>query len=212
MGYLRLATKVGIIVDDSTEPIQWQIQDAVGSVVLGGSTAVYGLDGASGDFLHHADFSPLSDLGTYKLVADSIGGSLEFHIAPTLYPDLPHEAINYFYFHRLGTVIEGRHLVDDRYARAALHPDDTSVPPYPGWCSTCDRFNVSGSWADAGTLLSRICVKHTYSLLINPCLFHPTRRLWCLHCKSCHFCLDAAKLARDVSDGLQGWRFEFARE
>ena len=44
----------------------------------------------------------------------------------------------------------GEHLIDDRYARAALHPEDTAVPPYPGWCEGCNDFDLLGSWADAG--------------------------------------------------------------
>ena len=150
MGYLRFATKIGIIVDDSTNPIAWQVQDAAGSVVASGMTNVHGNDDASGDHVHQADFSSLSDLGAYKLVADSIGGSLEFHIAPSLYPNLPLEAMNYFYFHRMGMEIQGQHLIDDRYARAALHPEDTTIPAYSGWCPTCDDFDLFGSWADAG--------------------------------------------------------------
>lgn len=151
VGYLRLATKVGVIVDDSTDPLEWQVQDAVdGSVVVDGTTMVYGLDDASGDHVHHADFSSLSEQGAYKLIVDRIGASLEFQIAPRLYPDLPLEAMNYFYFHRLGMEIEGEYLVDERYARAALHPADTAVPAYPGWCSTCSDFDLLGSWADAG--------------------------------------------------------------
>jgi endoglucanase len=46
--------------------------------------------------------------------------------------------------------ILAEHLIDERYARIALHPDDTAVPPYPGWCSGCDDFDLLGSWADAG--------------------------------------------------------------
>ena len=151
VGYLRFADKVGVVVDPSTSPLDWQIQDSAGNVVEAGSTTVYGNDDASGDHVHQADFSSLQSLGAYKLVVDSIGSSLEFHIAPSLYPNLPHEAMNYFYFHRMGDIdIEGQHLIDDRYARAALHPLDTSVPPYNGWCATCDNFDLQGSWADAG--------------------------------------------------------------
>eukprot|EP00581_Thalassiosira_minuscula_P028458 CAMPEP_0183754816 /NCGR_PEP_ID=MMETSP0739-20130205/3731_1 /TAXON_ID=385413 /ORGANISM="Thalassiosira miniscula, Strain CCMP1093" /LENGTH=1540 /DNA_ID=CAMNT_0025991459 /DNA_START=38 /DNA_END=4660 /DNA_ORIENTATION=+ len=150
VGYLRFASKVGVVVDSSTTPLEWQVQDAAGSVIVSGMTSVYGNDGASADHVHQADFSSLSDLGAYKLVVDGIGSSFEFHIAPSLYPNLPHEAMNYFYFHRMGMEIEGQHLIDDRYARAALHPADTNVPAYPGWCSTCDDFDLFGSWADAG--------------------------------------------------------------
>ena len=129
VGYLPLATKVGIIVDDSADALEWQVQDASGSVVLSGTTAVYGDDGASGDHVHQADFSPLSDLGAYRLVVARIGGSLEFRVAPILYPNLLHKAMNYFYFHCIGIEVEGKHLIDGRYARAALHPGDTCVPP-----------------------------------------------------------------------------------
>ena len=67
--------------------------------------------------------------------------------------------------------ILAEHLIDERYARIALHPEDTAVPAYPGWCSGCDDFDLlgklmaaiqnmhwrvsyycllAGSWADAG--------------------------------------------------------------
>lgn len=151
VGYLRYASKVGVIVDSSSTPLEWQIQDAVGAVVLAGLTIPFGFDDASEDEVHQADFSDLEDLGVYKLVVDGIGASLEFAIAPSLYSNLPHEAMNYFYFHRMGPdPILGEHLIDDRYSRAALHPADGAVPAYPGWCETCDDFDLLGSWADAG--------------------------------------------------------------
>ena len=81
--------------------------------------------------------------------------------------------MNYFYFHRMGPDdILAEHLIDERYARIALHPEDTAVPAYPGWCTGCDDFDLlgklmaeilenfrfvclivllsAGSWADAG--------------------------------------------------------------
>ena len=37
--------------------------------------------------------------------------------------------MNYFYFHRMGPDdILAEHLIDERYARIALHPEDTAVP------------------------------------------------------------------------------------
>jgi len=150
VGYLRFATKVGVIVDSSTSPIGWQIQNHSGSVVLSGVTTVYGDDAASGDHVHKADFTALNELGAYRLVAEGIGSSFEFNIATSLYPDLPHEAMNYFYFHRMGEDILAEHLIDGRYARTALHPGDSSVPPYNGWCVSCANFDLKGSWADAG--------------------------------------------------------------
>eukprot|EP00804_Cyclotella_cryptica_P004998 CCRYP_018313-RB/>CCRYP_018313-RB protein AED:0.03 eAED:0.03 QI:1251/1/1/1/0.81/0.83/12/1175/1018 len=150
LGYLKFATKIGVVIDSSTSPLAWQIQDTSGFVMLNGVTTVYGHDDASGDHVHHADFSSLREIGSYRLVVNSIGASLIFEIAHSLYPELPHDAMNYFYFHRMGQEIPGKHLVDARYARPALHLGDSSLPPYPGWCNTCSNFDLRGSWADAG--------------------------------------------------------------
>ncbi|KAL3781701.1 hypothetical protein HJC23_009919 [Cyclotella cryptica] len=125
LGYLKFATKIGVVIDSSTSPLAWQIQDTSGFVMLNGVTTVYGHDDASGDHVHHADFSSLREIGSYRLVVNSIGASLIFEIAHSLYPELPHDAMNYFYFHRMGQEI-------------------------PGWCNTCSNFDLRGSWADAG--------------------------------------------------------------
>ena len=45
-----------------------------------------------------------------KFVVDGIGSLLEFQVAPSLYPGLPHEAMNYFYFHCMGMESLGEHL------------------------------------------------------------------------------------------------------
>ncbi len=150
IGYLLGGTKIGVVVHGSTSPLAWEVRDAVTeAVVLAGQTTVYGTDWASQDHLHHADFTALSALGSYKLV---VGGdeSVVFDVAPNLYTTLPYEAMNYFYFHRMGTDIEKAYLDDDRFDHAALHPGDSSIPPYSGWCGTCANFDLFGSWADAG--------------------------------------------------------------
>ena len=84
VGYLRYATKIGVIVDDSTVSREFQVQDSTGSVLLTGTTSVYGADGASEDNVHQADFTGLETLGAYRLVVGGIGSSLEFSIAPNL--------------------------------------------------------------------------------------------------------------------------------
>lgn len=150
IGYLLGATKIGVAVDASTTPLAWEVRDAAtNAVVLAGQTTVFGNDSASGDHLHHADFTALSTLGTFKLVV-GVDESVPFEVAPNLYTDLPYEAMNYFYFHRMGVDVEKAHLDDDRFDHPALHPGDVAIPPYDGWCSTCDDFDVFGSWADAG--------------------------------------------------------------
>ena len=148
VGYLLGGAKVAVIVNPSVTPLSWEVRDAAsGALAMSGVTTVYGSDQASGDHLHHADFSALNALGTYKVVVGA-DESVPFEVAPNLYADLPYQAMNYFYFHRLGMDVED--LDDDRFDRAALHPGDVSIPPYAGWCATCADFDVFGSWADAG--------------------------------------------------------------
>lgn len=91
VGYLRAATKVGVIVSSASTPLEWQVQDDSGSVVLSGLTTPFGLDEASGDKVHQADFSQIEQLGSFRLVVDGVGSSLTFSVAPSLYPNLPHE-------------------------------------------------------------------------------------------------------------------------
>ena len=93
IGYLKFSTKIGVVVDASESPLEWQIQDSSGSVVLGGLSTVHGYDDASEDHIHHADFSALREIGSYRLVVDSVGASLLFNIAPTLYPELIHSKL-----------------------------------------------------------------------------------------------------------------------
>ena len=148
VGYLKDTSKIGVIVSSSTSPISWSVQDATtGVAIASGTTTVYGDDPASGDNVHQADFSSLTDIGSYRLVVNGVGESVVFAVSPSLYTNLPHEAMNYFYFHRMGIDIKKEHLVDDRYDRGAIHPGDNNIPPYSGWCSECDDFDIRGSWA-----------------------------------------------------------------
>ena len=105
VGYLRAATKVGVIVSSASTPLEWQVQDDSGSVVLSGSTTPFGFDEASGDNVHQADFSQIEQLGSFRLVVDGIGSSLTFSIAPSLYPDLPHEVSAFHCIHKPSCLI-----------------------------------------------------------------------------------------------------------
>jgi endoglucanase len=150
IGYLLGSPKIAVVVNASATPVAFEVRDAsTQAVVLSGQTTVYGNDWASGDHVHHADMTALAALGSYKLVVGA-DESVVFDVAPNLYTNLPHEAMNYFYFHRLGVDALKAHLIDDRFDRGALHPGDASIPPYSGWCGTCSNFDLLGSWADAG--------------------------------------------------------------
>jgi endoglucanase len=151
IGYLTGADKVATVVAAATTPLAWQLRDAdAGALAASGTTRVYGADRASGDHVHQADFSSVTRPGAYRLTVDGAGTSVPFAIQNTaLYPRLGHEGMQYFYFHRMGTPVEGRYLQSGAHAHAALHPGDASVPCYANWCAG-ERLNVAGSWADAG--------------------------------------------------------------
>lgn len=150
IGYLPQADKVSTIISSSTSPLSWELRSVSdGTVAASGSTSVYGNDPASGDHVHHANFSSVQEEGTYVLWVEGEGESVPFRIGTDLYPNLPQEAMNYFYFHRMGTPVEAQYLPDPAFAHEALHPGDEAITCYNDWCSG-DVLNVRYSWADAG--------------------------------------------------------------
>lgn len=157
IGYASGADKIATVVAAATTALTWQLKDGKGRTVASGTTRVVGADKASGDHVHHADFSRATGQGTHRLTVEGVGTSVPFAITgKPLYPDLGREAMRYFYFHRMGSPVEAEHLQYPAHAHDALHSGDKSVPCYKNWCGKDgesgeeQRLNVAGSWADAG--------------------------------------------------------------
>ncbi|WP_155375348.1 glycoside hydrolase family 9 protein [Catellatospora vulcania] len=150
IGYLTGADKIATVVATGGARA-WQVRQASGgTAVASGTTTVYGSDRASGDTVQQADFTALTTPGDYVLWVDGVGTSVPFTIsASSLYPALGREAMQYFYFHRMGAAVDGQFLQNAGHAHAALHPGDESVPCFNSWCGS-QRLNVRYSWADAG--------------------------------------------------------------
>ncbi|WP_329379588.1 hypothetical protein [Streptomyces sp. NBC_01716] len=115
-----------------------------------------GADKASGDHVHQADFSGATGEGIRRLTVTGAGTSVPFTVTrKPLYPDLGRQAMQYFYFHRMGTPVKAEHLQHAAHAHTALHPGDNSAPCYKNWCGKDSRsgkeqrLDVAGSWADA---------------------------------------------------------------
>lgn len=150
VGYFPAADKVASVINSSTSPLNWEVREASsGNVAANGSTSVYGQDQASGDHIHHADFSSVQAEGNYVLWVEGEGESVPFTIGTDLYQNLPAEAMNYFYFHRMGEDIQASYLPNSAFARQALHPGDDQISCYNDWCNG-DVLDVRYSWADAG--------------------------------------------------------------
>lgn len=149
IGYLPGADKIASIVSSSTSPLAWELRKDSGAAAAQGQTHVYGMDQASSDHIHHADFSAITEQGTYRLWVSGLGESVPFVISSDLYPSLPNEAMEYFYFHRMGVDVEAQYLSNPAFAHKALHPGDSSIGCFSNWCGN-ERLNVKNSWADAG--------------------------------------------------------------
>ncbi|MFV2021052.1 glycoside hydrolase family 9 protein [Micromonospora sp. LOL_023] len=153
VGYLPGGPKNATIVTEATDPLGWALHDADGAVVASGTSNPRGLDAASGEQTHTADFSAYQGTGTgFTLVADG-ETSYPFAISADIYQQLRSDALQFFYIQRSGIAIDGD-LVGEEYARPAGHvgvaPNrgDLDVPCQPGVCDY--RLDVRGGWYDAG--------------------------------------------------------------
>lgn len=148
VGYLPLANKIATVITSASQSVAWELRRGA-TVVLSGNTSVYGLDRSSQDNVHKVDFSSYNTPGSYRLWVQGEGESVSFDITDNLYPNLPSEAMEYFYVHRMGQPILAAHVSEPAWAREALHPGDDALPCYQDWCAG-ETFNVKNSWADAG--------------------------------------------------------------
>lgn len=102
-------------------------------------------DSASGERLYTADFTPLRQTGTYRLVVEGAGDSTVFEIRPSLYSGLLRDLVRYYYFQRSGTALSPTHA--GIWSRTEGHPGDSILSYQSGKPGTRDS---SGGWYDAG--------------------------------------------------------------
>ena len=154
-GYTPPATKVAVLAA-ADDALDWRLEDEAGRVRLEGTTRVFGNDSASGQHLHHIDFSAMREPGAGYVLAGGCARSQPFDIASRLFDALPYDALAYFYHNRSGIPIEAELAGDAKLARPAGHVidrvtclagKDAHGNDWPGCDYTLD---VSGGWYDAG--------------------------------------------------------------
>ncbi|WP_432980777.1 glycoside hydrolase family 9 protein [Dactylosporangium sp. CA-233914] len=153
VGYLADGPKRATVVTEATTALPWQLRNAAGTVVAGGSTTPRGVDATSGQNVQAVDFSGYRTQGKgFTLTADG-ETSVPFDIgASTAYEQLRADALSWFYVQRSG--IEISDAIAPGYGRKAGHlgvapnQGDTSVPCQAGGCDY--RLDVRGGWYDAG--------------------------------------------------------------
>lgn len=96
---------------------------------------------ASGEQTAIADFSEVTEAGTYKVVTEEFGESFEFIISDSVYDAVTESAIRMFYLQRCGEAV-----TDDSYGHEACHTGGAIV--YGSTSSS--TVAVSGGWHDAG--------------------------------------------------------------
>lgn len=163
IGYLPQAVKRATINLTGTAPVGWTLYDITGTAVLTGSTSVYGLNAASGEQVHLADFSTYETIGVgYTLEA---GGetSHPFDISSDVYSQLKYDAIAYFYHNRSGLTLTLPYAGEAQWTRPAGHigvapnQGDYDVPCFDQtdnlgdqWYGCDYTLDVVGGWYDAG--------------------------------------------------------------
>jgi endoglucanase len=162
-GYMPDAPKRATVATDVTSPLQWKLYNGANSVVKSGTTAIFGMDDASGDHVHIVDFSSFKTPGSGYTLEVYGERSYPFDIGNNVYKQLQYDALAYFYHNRSGIAISMPYAGDAQWTRPAGHINvapnqgDNDVPcfdqmdpaghQYTGCSYTLD---VAKGWYDAG--------------------------------------------------------------
>jgi endoglucanase len=143
IGYLPLRAKRASIVGAASAFSV--VRDADGVVVLSGTPTTPVNDADTGESVATADFTALSDPGTYHLEVDGVGRSVSFAIDPDVYKSAFVTTMLGFYGWRCGTDVAFDYA-GTHYGYPACHLGDAHTDPL-GTTGTRDG---TGGWHDAG--------------------------------------------------------------
>jgi endoglucanase len=154
-GYLPQLPKLATVKSTAKTPATWDLVDSAGMVVASGSTLPEGVDAASGDAVHIADFSSFTTPGRGYTLRVGSSVSHPFDIEADIYRKLKYDALAYFYHNRSGIEIALPYAGGQQWTRPAGHlaekgnTSDKEVPCLAK--SGCDyTLDVTGGWYDAG--------------------------------------------------------------
>lgn len=149
VGYVPKHVKLAVLASAEKQPLEWTLRRGDGSVAAEGRTRVHGEDPASGEFVHHIDFTTVDTVGEGYTIAVADQISPTFAIGSDLFGTLRRTALSYFYFNRSGIPIEMPYAGHQRWTRGAGHPSDAKAACHTdAGCSY--TLDASGGWYDAG--------------------------------------------------------------
>lgn len=148
LGYLPDGHKSAIVIGDSKSFSV--VACETGKVVFKGELGEPQYWEASGETVRIADFSDLTETGSYRVNAGA-SRSHRFDMDRSVYSDVAAASVKAFYFHRIGVALDEEHA--GVYARAAGHPD-TSVAIHASAASDSrpegTLISSPKGWYDAG--------------------------------------------------------------
>ncbi len=148
VGYFPEGPKWATLKNDSKRPLAIELLSE-GKVLWNGTSIPHGFDPASGDHVHHVDFSAFNRPGQGYVLRTENDESFPFNISPDIYESLPYDALKYFYHNRSGAPIVQPYVSHATWTRPAGHLSDADVGCWGS--QECDyRLDVSGGWYDAG--------------------------------------------------------------
>jgi endoglucanase len=143
IGYLPLRAKRASIV--GTASAFNVVRDSDGAVVSSGTPSAPVNDADTGESVMTADFTTLSDPGTYHLEVDGVGRSVSFPIDPDVYRGAFVTTMLGFYGWRCGTAVAFDYA-GTHYGYPACHLEDAETDPL----GTPGMRDGTGGWHDAG--------------------------------------------------------------
>lgn len=138
-GYFPHMKKRAVLTADQPD---FTVRDGNGRVCFAGKPVFEGFDPLSGDRVWSADFSALTEPGTYRVFAGGLR-SAGFTIGETAYDRVFADTAKAYYFLRCGCGLEERYAGE--YRRAPCH-----FRPARLWENRAAALDVSGGWHDAG--------------------------------------------------------------
>ena len=162
-GYPTAGAKIAFVVASGTTPERFAVRDVKsGAVAFEGTLAAPVSDPDSGDRVQAADFSGLTNPGTYVLEVRGVGRSFEFPVGDDVLARPLYLAMRSFYGQRCGTAVDlGPEFPGYAYSACHLtgawHPSSGKTgpqKPVKGWHDAGDygRYVVN-SGITTGTLL-----------------------------------------------------------
>ena len=145
VGYLPLAPKQASVASPTGTSFNI-VQDGTRAVVFTASLSGPRRNEDTGEELWTADFSTVTNAGTYRLKIAGVGESAPFTIAADVFREPFRLATRAMYLWRCGTAVSGSHG-GHTFVQGVCHTNDAWLDPVTG---KHERIDLNGGWHDAG--------------------------------------------------------------